>query len=74
MWTPYIEQFFPHMLEYTSQRKFNKHSGEINPKEFKEILKTRGGKKHCLPIFLFKPVGLYIFENEGTSEKKGVLK
>ena len=29
---------FPHIKEYTSQRKFNKHSGERqNPKEFKEI-------------------------------------
>ena len=45
------------MLEYTSQRKFNKHSG--HPKEFKEIwkdvylrltLKGKGGKKYCLPI------------------------
>ena len=32
MWTPLIEKFFPHILEYTSQRKFNKHSGEIKPK------------------------------------------
>ena len=49
------------MLEYTSQRKFNKHSGEI-PKEFKEIwkdvtprliLKGKGGKKHWLPTCLF---------------------
>ena len=49
------------MLEYTSQWKFNKNSGEI-PKEFKEIwkdvtlgliLKDKGGKKHCLPTCLF---------------------
>ena len=31
MWTPQIEKLFPHMLEYTSQRKFNKYSGEIKP-------------------------------------------
>ena len=31
MWTPWTEKFFQHMLEYTSQRKFNKHSGEIKP-------------------------------------------
>ena len=51
------------MLEYTIQRKFNKHSEETKPpKEFKEIwkdvslrliLKGKGGKKHCLPIFWF---------------------
>ena len=50
------------MLEYTSQIKFNKHSGEINPKEFKElwndaslrlIFKDKGGKKHYLPICWF---------------------
>ena len=28
MWTPYIEQFFPPMVEYTSLRKFNKHFEE----------------------------------------------
>ena len=48
------------------------------PKEFKEIwkdvslrliLKDKGRKKHCLPICWFKPVGLDIFENEGTSEQ-----
>ena len=28
-WTPQIEKRFPHMLEYTSKRKFNKYSGKI---------------------------------------------
>ena len=28
MWISSIEKISPHMMEYTSQRKFNKHSGE----------------------------------------------
>ena len=28
MWTPKIENIFRYMMEYISQRKFNKHSGE----------------------------------------------
>ena len=28
VWTPYIEKDFPYMVEYTSYRKFNQHSGE----------------------------------------------
>ena len=71
MWTPYIEQFFPHMLEYTSQRKFNKHSGEINPKEFKEILKTRGGKKHVYQFFGSNQ-WVYIFLKMKEHQKKRV--
>ena len=34
------------------------------------ILKDKGGKKHCLPIFWFSPVGVDNFENEGKSEKE----
>ena len=34
MWTPWIENFFSQMLEDTSQKKFNKHSGEIKSKGF----------------------------------------
>ena len=33
------------------------------------ILKEKSGKKHCLLISCFSPVGLDIFENDGTSEK-----
>ena len=71
------------MVEYTSQKKFNKHSGErYNPKEFKEIwkdvslrliLEDKGGKQHCLPISWFWTWGWDIFEKEGTS-KKGCVK
>ena len=32
-------------------------------------MKEKSGKKHCLLISCFSPVGLDIFENDGTSEK-----
>ena len=55
------------MLEYIIKQAFWR---DKNPEEFKEIwkdvtlrliVKDKGGKKHCLPICWFQPVGLDIF-------------
>ena len=59
------------MLEYTSQRKFNKHSGEMNPKKFKEIskdaslrliLKDKGVKKHFTNLLVLTCVFRYFWK------------
>ena len=36
MWTPQIEKFFAHMLDYTSQRKFNKQFWRENLRSLKK--------------------------------------
>ena len=76
--------FFPHMVKYTSQRKFNRYSGERQcPKEFKDI-----GKDVSLRLILWRTrvvsntvyhfvscnMGVEIFLKKREHHKKGALK